>query len=104
VSRTGRPWDKVRPELLNGIDQRNTVQQHILRHVDDYVLEQVRLSISKYSIANNRPNESDVICNKLHIWKLKKNRSIAQLHWAYSVVAILRSVNSATITTQLTDD
>ncbi len=43
VSRVGRPWDKVRSELLNGIDQRNTVQQHILTHVDDYVLQQVRV-------------------------------------------------------------
>jgi hypothetical protein len=42
VSRVGHPWDKVRSELLNGIDQRNTVQQHILTHVDDYVLQQVR--------------------------------------------------------------
>jgi hypothetical protein len=42
VSCVGRPWDKVRSELLNGIDQRNTVQQHILTHVDDYVLQQVR--------------------------------------------------------------
>ncbi len=43
ASRVGRPWDKVRSELLNGIDQRNTVQQHILTHVDDYVLQQVRV-------------------------------------------------------------
>jgi hypothetical protein len=43
VSNAGRPWDKVRSELLNGIDQRNTVQQHILTHVDDYVEREIRL-------------------------------------------------------------
>jgi hypothetical protein len=42
VSNAGRPWDKVRSELLNGIDQRNTVQQHILTHVDDYVEREIR--------------------------------------------------------------
>jgi hypothetical protein len=42
VSNAGRPWDKVRSELLSGIDQRNTVQQHILTHVNDYVLTNVR--------------------------------------------------------------
>lgn len=33
----GRPWDKVHAELLRGIDQRNTVQQHILKHIDNFV-------------------------------------------------------------------
>lgn len=42
VSNVGRPWDKVRSELLSGIDQRNTVQQHILTHVDDYVEREIR--------------------------------------------------------------
>jgi hypothetical protein len=41
VSNAGRPWDKVRAELLNGIDQRNTVQQHILTHVEDYVITEI---------------------------------------------------------------
>jgi len=38
----GRPWNKVHAELLQGIDQRNTVQQHILTHVDNFVLLKVR--------------------------------------------------------------
>jgi len=44
MSNAGRPWNKVRSELLAGIDQRNTVQQHILTHVDDYVLTRVRVT------------------------------------------------------------
>ena len=42
MSNAGRPWDKVRAELLDGIDQRNAVQQHILTHVDDYVEREIR--------------------------------------------------------------
>ncbi len=41
ISCVGRPWDKVRSELVAQIDQRSTVQQHIMEHVDDYVLTQV---------------------------------------------------------------
>ena len=53
MSCAGRPWDKVRSELLTGIDRRNTVQQHILTHVDDYVLTNVR--------ATPRPNGRGVV-------------------------------------------
>jgi hypothetical protein len=42
MSCAGRPWNKVRSELLAGIDQRNTVQQHIFTHVEQYVLTDVR--------------------------------------------------------------
>jgi hypothetical protein len=41
ISSAGRPWNKVRSELLAQIDQRSTVQQHIMEHVDDYVLTEV---------------------------------------------------------------
>jgi len=38
----GRPWNKVHAELLQGIDQRNTVQQHILTHIENFVHLAVR--------------------------------------------------------------
>ncbi|MFT3792760.1 MAG: DUF2384 domain-containing protein [Rudaea sp.] len=37
----GRPWDKVHAEICKGIDRRNTVQQHIHQHLDDYVITEV---------------------------------------------------------------
>lgn len=33
----GRPWDKVFSEICAGIDRRNTVQQHIHQHIEDFV-------------------------------------------------------------------
>lgn len=36
-----RPWNKVYAELCAGIDRRNTVQQHILQHVEDFVAVRV---------------------------------------------------------------
>ena len=38
-----RPWDKVYAELTAGIDRRNTVQDHIYTHLDDYVERNARL-------------------------------------------------------------
>lgn len=37
ASQVGRPWDKVYSEICAGIDRRNTVQQHIHQHLDDFV-------------------------------------------------------------------
>jgi hypothetical protein len=42
-SSAGRPWDKVMSELRAGIDVRNTVQAHILEHVEDFVRTKVRV-------------------------------------------------------------
>jgi hypothetical protein len=42
-SSAGRPWDKVLSELRAGIDVRNTVQAHILEHVEDFVKTKVRV-------------------------------------------------------------
>jgi hypothetical protein len=36
-----RPWNKVFSELCENIDRRNTVQQHIHEHIDQYVARQV---------------------------------------------------------------
>lgn len=32
-----RPWDKIYSEIRTHIDPRNTVKQHILQHIDDFV-------------------------------------------------------------------
>lgn len=37
AKQVGRPWDKVYADLCEGIDRRNTVQQHIHEHVGDFV-------------------------------------------------------------------
>ncbi len=36
-SQVGRPWDKVYSELSKGIDRRNTVQEHIYAHIEQFV-------------------------------------------------------------------
>lgn len=38
----GRPWDKVYSEICAEIDRRNTVQQHIHQHIDDFIAIKVR--------------------------------------------------------------
>ncbi len=46
-----RPWDRVFSELCNSIDRRNTVQQHIHQHIDDFVVRKVvNLEGELYSI------------------------------------------------------
>lgn len=37
ASQVGRPWDKVYSEICADIDRRNTVQQHIHQHLEDFV-------------------------------------------------------------------
>jgi hypothetical protein len=37
AAQVGRPWDKVFSEICAGIDRRNTVQQHIHLHIEDFV-------------------------------------------------------------------
>jgi hypothetical protein len=36
-AQVGRPWDKVFSEISVGIDRRNTVQQHIHQHIDEFI-------------------------------------------------------------------
>jgi hypothetical protein len=38
----GRPWNKVFGEISAGIDRRNTVQQHIHQHIEDFIATQVQ--------------------------------------------------------------
>lgn len=42
-SQVGRPWSKVYSEIAENIDRRNTVQQHIYQHIDDFIAVQVEL-------------------------------------------------------------
>lgn len=42
-SQVGRPWNKVYSEIAENIDRRNTVQQHIYQHIDDFVAIHVEL-------------------------------------------------------------
>lgn len=37
AGQVGRPWSKVYGEICANIDRRNTVQQHIHQHLDDFV-------------------------------------------------------------------
>lgn len=41
ASQVGRPWRKVYAEICEGIDRRNTVQQHIHQHLQDFVAVRV---------------------------------------------------------------
>jgi hypothetical protein len=40
-AQVGRPWNKAYAEIASGIDRRNTVQQHIYQHLDDFIAIQV---------------------------------------------------------------
>lgn len=42
-AQVGRPWNKVFGEICAGIDGRNTVQQHIRQHIDDFIATKVEL-------------------------------------------------------------
>lgn len=41
AAQVGRPWDKVYSEICAGIDRRNTVQQHVHQHLEDFVAMKV---------------------------------------------------------------
>ncbi|MGH8049434.1 MAG: hypothetical protein ACREPB_02105, partial [Arenimonas sp.] len=41
AKQVNRPWDKVFSELCQNIDRRNTVQQHIHQHIDDFVAREL---------------------------------------------------------------
>jgi len=40
-AQVGRPWNKVYGEIAAGIDRRNTVQQHVYQHIDNFIAVQV---------------------------------------------------------------
>src|SRR5262245_4514331 len=41
LAQIGRPWNKVYSELTSHIDRRNTVQQHIHQHIEDFIATRV---------------------------------------------------------------
>ncbi|MFC4311765.1 hypothetical protein ACFPN2_21960 [Steroidobacter flavus] len=43
LAQVGRPWDKVFSEICAGIDRRNTVQQHIHQHIEDFIATRVAI-------------------------------------------------------------
>lgn len=42
TSQVNRPWNKVYSELCANIDRRNTVQEHIFTHINDFVAKDAR--------------------------------------------------------------
>jgi len=50
----GRPWDKVYSEICARIDRRNTVQQHIHQHIDDFISIKVREKDGRLIAAGRR--------------------------------------------------
>ena len=42
-AQVGRPWSKVYSEIASGLDRRNTVQQHVYQHLDDFIAIQVEI-------------------------------------------------------------
>lgn len=42
-SQVNRPWDKIYSELCANIDRRNTVQEHIFTHIDNFVARNAML-------------------------------------------------------------
>jgi hypothetical protein len=52
-SQVGRPWDKVYSELSKGIDRRNTVQEHIYAHIEQFVAIK-----TQWQETENKPNSN----------------------------------------------
>jgi hypothetical protein len=42
-AQAGRPWSKVFSEIASRLDRRNTVQQHVYQHLDDFIAIQVQM-------------------------------------------------------------
>lgn len=42
-AQVGRPWNKVFSEICAGIDGRNSMQQHIRQHIDDFIATKVEV-------------------------------------------------------------
>src|SRR6185437_6639175 len=62
----GRPWDKVYSEICARIDRRNTVQQHIHQHIDDFIAIKVREKEGKL-IAVSRGNPRELWYEELYV-------------------------------------
>ncbi|HXR89832.1 MAG TPA: hypothetical protein VN750_06060, partial [Steroidobacteraceae bacterium] len=62
----GRPWDKVYSEICARIDRRNTVQQHIHQHIDDFIAIKVREKDGKL-IAVGRGDPRELWYGELYV-------------------------------------
>jgi hypothetical protein len=56
-SQVNCPWDKVYAELCANIDRRNTVQEHIFAHIDNFVERETRLIDGKVYVIDNWPRK-----------------------------------------------
>jgi hypothetical protein len=54
-SQVNRPWEKVYAELCKNIDRRNTVQEHIFTHIDNFVDLETRLADGKVYVLQTWP-------------------------------------------------
>ena len=57
ASQANRPWNKVYSELCANIDRRNTVQEHIFTHIDQFVERETRLIDGKVYVVNRWPHK-----------------------------------------------
>ena len=62
----GRPWDKVYSEICARIDRRNTVQQHIHQHIDDFIAIKVQEKDGKL-IAAGRGDPQELWYQELYV-------------------------------------
>lgn len=60
-SQANRPWDKVYAELCGNIDRRNTVQEHIFAHIDNFVERETWLRDGKVFVLTRWGRELQVV-------------------------------------------
>jgi hypothetical protein len=63
-SSIGKPWNKVYSELSEGIDRRNTVQEHIYSHIEQFVAIHTKWD----QTGVNKPNNGDCVRLIERIW------------------------------------
>lgn len=100
-AQVGRPWNKVYSEISAGIDRRNTVQQHIYEHIEDFIAIDVAASFTgrvrgRYQELYVDPRTGLIRINKEHrAWRReqieRRERDQAQL------VARRRILNDRTV-------
>lgn len=67
-AQVGRPWSKVYSEIASGIDRRNTVQQHICQHLDDFIAIQVGILGDRLiDLRGQRYRNNDTIGQELYV-------------------------------------
>jgi hypothetical protein len=69
ASQIGRPWNKVYSELSNGIDRRNTVQDHIYAHIEQFVATKTSWQQPDENLSNRRSNIGDCVIVKQQGWR-----------------------------------